>query len=243
MAKPQVDFQLLREIAECASGMRTYDLYFVIRDDTTFEFFKNPHCPPQETPDTTVIHVSRVEDPPRRVRYAQIGDGTTCPTDLMKLKVGPVGAHQGGEFEADAVFWSVSAVEKFLVPYYASVYGDRSPEYVRSVLGILLPHPGPIAPPEHGDVLVEPAFAIAHLPSSEYTRVSGAGVPMKDADGFVMDDDSGPEGKTRKGQHFVPHTVAIGPGGRVDRVPVHHHEAPSPSTNGSRSRYARMAGR
>lgn len=221
-AKTQLNFQILREIAECASGMRTHDLYFRVPSLTgpqAFDVISDPPEPPGELPGYTLIHVEPVPDPGRKVSVALIGDGPHV-VNLMDLKVKANAVHQGGTYEADAVFWSVSAVEKFLVPYYASVYGDQAASYVSSVLGILLPGAG-----NQSDPTDDPAFAIAHLPSSEYT-------------GLMMPDQAGRE--------FVPHAAAL-VAGEARLVPVHrdHHleDALSSLTNGSRSRYAAIAGR
>jgi hypothetical protein len=224
MSKPKIGFQLLREIAECASGMRSHDLYFVVdaADPNRFTVVQDPTAPVKETSDTVVIHVSRSDDPATRVTTAIIGDGADL-INLLDLTVGTDDPHQGGTFPADAVFWSVSAVEKFLVPYYASVYGDQAGTYVASLLAVLLP-PRDVT---DGDALEDTAFAIAHLPSSEYTKL-------------MLED--------QPGQAFVPHAVALKPGGRVHPVvakagsPAAHSTA-NPRTNGSRSRYERMAGR
>lgn len=220
MSKPKIGFQLLREIAECASGMRSHDLYFIVGDDKAdphgFRFVADPKQPVEETDDTTVIHVSRCDDPRPRVTTAIIGDGADL-INLLDLTVGTDDPHQAGTYPADAVFWSVSAVEKFLVPYYASVYGDQAASYVASLLAVLLP-PADGA----GDAaLDDTAYAIAHLPSSEYTKL-------------MMDDPTG--------LAVVPHAFALKSGGRVHPVAA-GHPAPSPRTKGSRSRYERMAGR
>ncbi|HEX9937769.1 MAG TPA: hypothetical protein VGB15_11625 [Longimicrobium sp.] len=222
MSKPPIGFQLLREIAECASGMRSHDLYFVVdaADPNRFDVKVDPPQPVPEKPHTVVIHVSRSDDPDTRVTTAIIGDGADL-INLLDLTVGTDDPHQGGTFPADAVFWSVSAVEKFLVPYYASVYGDQAGTYVASLLAVLLP------PPDVTDALEDTAFAIAHLPSSEYTKLMLEEQP---------------------GQTFVPHAVALRSGGRVHPVVAKAgspaaHSTPRPRTNGSRSRYERMAGR
>lgn len=159
MPKPIVTFETLREIAESASGMRNHDLWFVISGDpvVTYTWFRSKQV---ETDDTVVIHSAAVNDPRPKVNFAEIGTAAGARVDLMCIKVGPVAPHPGGKFAADAVFWSVSAVEKFLVPYYASVYGDQGPAYAQKVMDAML----------HRDTTEteEQTYAIAHLPSSEY---------------------------------------------------------------------------
>lgn len=123
MPKPKVTFQTLRFIAESASGMRDKDLYFVVSGDSAG--YSWPTDPVEPTEDTVVIHCAPVADPISTVNCAQIAAGGTH-VDLLNVGVKAVWPHEDpGTFSADAVFWSVSAVEKFLVPYYASVYGDQ----------------------------------------------------------------------------------------------------------------------
>jgi hypothetical protein len=159
MPKPKVTFETLRLIAESASGMRDHDMWFVVTGDdpVTYTFFPSKQV---ETDDTVVIHSAAVNDAPPTVAFAEIGTNVDTAVNLMCIDVGPVAPHPGGKcLAADAVFWSVSAVEKFLVPYYASVYGDTGGAYAQAVLNAML-HPD--------EVTGEQNFAMAHLPSSEY---------------------------------------------------------------------------
>jgi hypothetical protein len=190
MPKPKVTFQILREIAETASGMRGDDLYFVIRDGDPV--ICPSRTPVQEDDDTVVIHCDpTLKDPPSTVQFASIGVEKGKCVNLMSVKVPVEGFHPGGTFEADAVFWSVSAVEKFLVPYYASVYGDRGPEMAKKVLDVLLPERAEGGEGREED---EAPFAVAHLPSSE----------------FVGEPEADPI--------FVPRLAALHPSGHVRRV-------------------------
>ncbi|WP_331875441.1 hypothetical protein [Longimicrobium sp.] len=196
MPKPKVTFQILREIAETASGMRGDDLYFVIRDGDPV--ICPSRTPVQEDDDTVVIHCDPTpKDPTSTVRFASIGVEEDKCVNLMSVTVPEEGFHPGGTFAADAVFWSVSAVEKFLVPYYASVYGDRGPEMAKAVLGVLLPES---AEGGEGRIEGETPFAVAHLPSSE----------------FVGEPEADPI--------FVSRLAALYPGGHVRRV-RHSHRA------------------
>jgi hypothetical protein len=211
--KPIVTFETLREIAESASGMRNQDLWFVIRggDHPTYTFFTTEQA---ETDDTVVIHSAAVPDPRPTVTFAEIGTGVGKPVDLMRIEVKAIAPHPAGKFKADAVFWSVSAVEKFLVPYYASVYGDKGGEYAQAVMNAML----------HPDELTgERVFAMAHLPSSEYV--------IEEVPHVAALSPSGAQRLTTGGAHPIP-----APGAQP--VP-----APSARTNGSRSRYARSSGR
>lgn len=162
MAKPNITFEILREIAETASGMRNQAGYFVISGDPVgFRF--SDSLPNPLPPDAVVIPCNAVNDPKPSVSFAEIGFKDGNKIDLLDICVGPIGPHPAGCFAADAVFWSVSAVEKFVVPYYASVYGDQGPEYTQRVLDLLLREPE--------SELADPPFAVAHLPSSEYVPV------------------------------------------------------------------------
>jgi hypothetical protein len=204
MPKPNVTFETLREIAETASGLRNNeDLYFIIRGNPARYTWQT--TPPEPSDDTVVIHCNGVDDPASRVDYARIGAHGGEPVNLLQVTVGPVAPHPGGTYAADAVFWSVSAVEKFLVPYYASVYGDQGPWMAEQVLRVL-----DTSKAEGGD-----AFAVAHLPSSEYV----------------------PE--------YAPHLAALNRSGVHTRVAVPRAQGAEPSTrtSGSRKRYARSSGR
>jgi hypothetical protein len=176
-------FQLLRQVAECASGLRNdQNLCFVLKGDGTFttETLQPGQPLPPPTPDAVYIPVTAVNDPPSRIGSATITGkgGAAVPVDLLSVTVPPIGAYPGGTFAADAAFWSVSAVEKFLLPYYASVYGDQAPEIVKDVLSVLM----------DSEVVTDPAvqpFALIHLPSSEYAEVlTNGGIDFpKGADG------------------------------------------------------------
>ncbi|HEX6036628.1 hypothetical protein [Longimicrobium sp.] len=155
MTQLNVPFELLREIAEAASGLRNKELWIVISGEpATFEVvYENP---PSPTDERVVIHCPADPDPEPTLNVAVIGADQTS-VNLLDLKVEPQPPYPG-PYKADAAFWSVSAVEKFLVPYYASVHGDKGPAYAQAVLNVLL------QPSSEPDA----AFAVAHLPSSEY---------------------------------------------------------------------------
>lgn len=83
----------------------------------------------------------------------------------------------------DALFWTESAVQKFLVPYYAakSAADPRVDRVIRTLLDTFngkLPKKPPVddgAPASDGTVEV---FALAHLPKSEYTGETGAAAAL-----------------------------------------------------------------
>lgn len=191
MPKPNITFVTLREIAESASGMRDQDLWFVVTGSPAKYTWSTK--PVHAGDDTEVIYVAAVEDPVSTVNRAEIGVPGHKPVDLLGITIKPIDAHPGGTYAADAVFWSVSAVEKFLVPYYASVYGDQGPHMAKAVMDVLLLG-AKGAEGREGMVEDEAPFAVAHLPSSEYV-----GEPEADPS-------------------FVPRLAALHPGGHVRRV-------------------------
>jgi hypothetical protein len=193
MPKPALTFDILREIAESASGMRDQELWFVVTGSPA-TYTWSPRCV-HAGDDTEVIHVAvaAVPDPVSTVDCAQIGVPGGKPVDLLGITIKPIAPHPGGTYAADAVFWSVSAVEKFLVPYYASVYGDQGPKMAQAVLDVLLRGAESAGDGVRGEENETP-FAVAHLPSSEYV-----GEPEADPT-------------------FVPRLAALHPSGHVRRV-------------------------
>ncbi|HZG41872.1 MAG TPA: hypothetical protein VEY93_02840 [Longimicrobium sp.] len=192
MPKPHVTFETLRLIAESASGMRNRPTWFIIKETPEGAGYSWEHTSVEESEDTVVIYCAPVADFVSAVDHATIGVETET-VNLMKITVEATFPHEeAGTFEADAVFWSVSAVEKFLVPYYASVYGDKGPAMAKAVMDVLLLGRERAA----DDPDTEAPFAVAHLPSSEYVGE--------------------PEGETS----FVPRLATLHRGGHVRRVPV-----------------------
>ncbi|HEU4561350.1 MAG TPA: hypothetical protein VFS20_26085 [Longimicrobium sp.] len=164
---PYPNFETLRQVAECANGMRDQsDMCFVIRGNT-FEMVATPDPIPAPTEDEVYIPVRAVPDSPFYVRQATIsGPGTLVPVNLLDVSIPAIGAYPAlSGVKADAVFFNLSAVEKFLLPYYASVYGDQAPTIVAQVKEILEPVPSGFQP-----------YAVIHLPSSEYALVAADSV-------------------------------------------------------------------
>lgn len=194
MPKPDVTFETLRLIAESASGMRNQPTWFVIKETPEGAGYSFQHTPVKERKDTVVIYCAPVADRASVVDHASIGVKNKT-VNLMNVSVQATFPHEeAGTFEADAVFWSVSAVEKFLVPYYASVYGDQGPEMAKAVMDVLLL--GVESADGVGRMETEAPFALAHLPSSEFV-----GEPEADL-------------------RFVPRLAALHTSGHVRRVPV-----------------------
>lgn len=176
MPKPTLHFEILRRIAETASGRRYEDLYFVLTEgkepgSVRMTVETGAGAPRHDPDEALVIHCAPWPKPGvAQVSAAKIESGNTH-IDLLSVNVP---AHDGyppvNGVAADAVFWSASAVEKFLVPYYASVYGDAAPEVVNKLVSIFVP-PGSPERGGNGDVHAgeqDPYFAVIHLPSSEY---------------------------------------------------------------------------
>jgi hypothetical protein len=173
---PTLDSIQLRLIAEAASGTRGRPVVFAVSPrgeirELTGE--RTQDVPPESftiacfTPDTTP------DQPP-----------------LVEASLQAAGAHRinlldlpGGLGGADSVFWSQSAVEKFLVPYYASVHGARAGRAVAELLDAFAgdrrgaPYAAeldaePLAKGDGGEVQV---YALAHIPKSEYVLLGPGG--------------------------------------------------------------------
>jgi hypothetical protein len=155
-------YQDLRRMTECAASYRGAKVWIVI-DDKGWTVEKTEPTPAASL-GKAVIPCQSPGTPRPKVGYAYLGPDKDQAVDLLDLydKDGePVG-------EADAVFWSAAAVEKFVVPYYASVYGDQAPKEIEKVIKIL----GTVRDPRNGlePFALEP-FALAHMPKSEYVQV------------------------------------------------------------------------
>lgn len=158
MPKP-MDYQTLRAVAEWASGVRGRDLWFVVKNGR--EIHVSDRKPGDLTDDDQVIFVKSQGRNPGlpRVKWAHISsnpDGSH-PVDLMNLP--------NGKGAADAVFWTASAVEKFMVPYYASVAGNHAADEIRKLLTAFDDNPDT---PRTDDA----AIAMVHIPKSEYAEAT-----------------------------------------------------------------------
>jgi hypothetical protein len=180
MAKPTLHFEELRKIAETASGNRYTSTWFRFTENDGVLHLQVSDAPLTEDQDSTVISYSGWTEPVfPAVTTALIGSGQT----IIDLNLVPVPANPlvtdsqfTGTAAADAVFWSASAVEKFLVPYYASVFGDQAPSIVTRLVGIFVPPGSPELSPGTGVTQDDdPFYAVVHLPSSEYLGMSITG--------------------------------------------------------------------
>lgn len=149
-------YRELRSLAEYASSIRGEDAYF-IRGDEGWKVLKSTDPVPAGA---QPIHVYNPATAPRpRVVKAVIGADNGEEYDLMRVP----DPRTNTPVEADAAFWSESAVEKFMVPYYASVYGDQAGVEVSKLLQVF--NPGKKLA-KGGQVVV-----LAHIPRSEYVTV------------------------------------------------------------------------
>ena len=169
-----LNYQELRMMVEAAASYRDQEVYLVVDDKGWSVETKRPDAPEGKA----VIPCKSPGRPTARpsVGYARIGIDPTDPDKAANLL--QLGDPSG---PADAVFWTPAAVEKFLVPYYASVYGDRAPKKLTGLIDIL----GAVRDPSDD---VGEAFAVAHMPKSEYVQVdgSGLGVLVRKPDGEVQ---------------------------------------------------------
>jgi hypothetical protein len=177
------NFEILRRVAETASGFRYKTTYVTVKsipDPTATDgggySIAVSHEQPTQADDVLVFEISPVTYPePPQVSGCSISCGQTT-INLLEVEIAPdpEEGFAGGTCRADAVFWSLSAVEKFATPYYASVYGDAGGQVVQTLVSSLKPAAASVT-----DELVpdepSPVFALAHLPSSEYIMESEAG--------------------------------------------------------------------
>jgi hypothetical protein len=161
-----MSYQDLRRMTESAASYRGATVYIVI-DDKNWDIVTEK---PQDVPGRVVIPCNNdLGREPRTlppVDEAIIRAKDTKPVDLLHLK-----DRHGNELgAADAVFWTAAAVEKFVVPYYASVYGDEAPGKLTRIISVL----GSVREPAalEAELGGEP-FALAHMPKSEYVQVEG----------------------------------------------------------------------
>jgi hypothetical protein len=194
--KAVIHFEILRRIAETASGMRYDNLWFEVTGGRGGKVIVH-RAPPEKLPRGSVVIECNAWKRPGvpEVDHAQIGSGDRR-MDLLNVPVPVEDRPQGWDgpltHRADAVFWSAAAVEKFLVPYYASTYGDLAAKAVEQLLNVFVP---PHSPEDRGNAMItapdgsgsrlptnlgtpdvgitsvpaaDQPFAVVHLPSSEY---------------------------------------------------------------------------
>jgi hypothetical protein len=168
--QPVLDSRQLRRIAEAVSGYRgSFRFWLVLTQDAggtlAWEVMRDD---PGDVPHAVVIPCQTLKDavrPPLAAATLQAAGAE--PIDLLNLNL----EDDGGNVvhTADAVFWGDSSVEKFVVPYYASVYGDQAGEAVTELLNSYNGMKAESAGMEEGEG--EPSqttvYGLVHIPRSE----------------------------------------------------------------------------
>jgi len=177
MANPQpvLNSRQLRKIAEAVSGYRSDHPFWLVLtqgEDGGLEYTVLPQDPGPR-PEAVVIpcRTPKEADRPRVVDATIRAEGAP-DVNLLNLKL----EDDEGDVvrTADAVFWGESSVEKFVVPYYASVYGSEAGDAVTELLdtynGVAAEDTG-----AGGAESMEPsttaAYALVHIPRSEYIEL------------------------------------------------------------------------
>jgi hypothetical protein len=204
---PHLDSIQLRLIAEAASGTRGTAVHFVTGPDGNIREVSHDRrgdgartdggiAPP---PLEAVVIPAYTEDkvplkPPLNVATIH-AEGVDEPVDLLDLP--------GGLGAADAVFWSESAVEKFLLPYYASVYGNQAAKAVSDILLAFHGDRGLGGPSARAGADDELTYAMAHIPKSEYVMLSDGGSVDVGADLAVLYKDGSGKVRAERLRDFV----------------------------------------
>lgn len=173
--KPVLNSVLLRQIAEYASGERGDRFWIVVTQNPEGGYqFRQVNTDPGHPDDGVVIPCGTLDDTRPPLEHAVLKAKHACEVDLLNMvdeKGHPLGP-------ADSVFWSSSAAEKFLVPYYASVYGGCAGEAVAILLNIFEGAPYPTAESVQAlgedlqpEVTKVQAYGLVHLPRSEYIEL------------------------------------------------------------------------
>lgn len=150
---------VLRQIAESASGVREPRWFVVTYDSTSGKYLIDPrdHDPGSVAGAVVIPTRSELRAKRPRIDLAVLAAEGVDPVNLLKLQ-----DREGKLVSADSVFWTESAVEKFMLPYYASVYGSDAGEKITE---LLKKFNGEAPLPVDGD---SPVYALVHIPKSEY---------------------------------------------------------------------------
>jgi hypothetical protein len=158
--RPKLNSLQLRRIAEWASGDRDEAFEFVVDPDGKVSKKKPGEVAPPDSVTIPVWTPLRDPDRPELIEASVQAKGAAKPVDLLNLKTKdgtPLG-------RADSVFWTESAVEKFVIPYYASVYGWEAGAKISALLEAF-------EPSKSGNDATQ-VFAMAHIPKSEYLMLN-----------------------------------------------------------------------
>jgi hypothetical protein len=171
--QPVLDSKQLRKIAEAVSGYRgtpQYWLVLTLNADGTLahEVYDKD---PGPRPDAVVLPCQTPREADRPPVVSATIRATGGPeVDLLDLHL----EDEEGDrvYRADAVFWGEASVEKFVVPYYASVYGAEAGEAVTELLDA---YNGVAAHGAEAQADGEPntveAYGLVHIPRSEYIEL------------------------------------------------------------------------
>lgn len=147
----------VRRITETTSGVRGVPVWFTLHKGDISASEKPPVDP---APADTVI-LGGTET--RRARPAQKGysiESLNTPfLDWASLD------------EYDAVFWTDGAVERFMLPYYASVMGYQAVPFLSKLMKIWAPGLAAEGTVETVETDTTKVYAMAHYPRSEYVQM------------------------------------------------------------------------
>jgi hypothetical protein len=174
---PALSSRQLRKIAEGVSGYRGSPRFWLILtqgEDGALAVEVSPEDPGPRL-DAVVIpcHTPRDADRPPVVA-ASIQAAGAEPVDLLHLHLEDDEGHL--MHTADAVFWGESSVAKFVVPYYASVYGDEAGEAVTELLNTYNGVKAESARAEgtEAEPNLTQVYGLVHIPRSEYIELDGS---------------------------------------------------------------------
>jgi hypothetical protein len=167
---PVLRYRDLRGLAEYASGVRCSEpVWLAACGDGVIQHVADPASPDGLPPNVWLVRTEVGDGRGNRdsTQFARIGrePGEWGSVDLLEIPF-------RGELKAgDSVFWTQSAVEKFMVPYYASVYAGEAATMIGAILGLLGSKQSISGEIEGTQYEV---FAVIHLPQSEYVGVNEA---------------------------------------------------------------------
>ncbi|HEU0299012.1 MAG TPA: hypothetical protein VFR37_06140 [Longimicrobium sp.] len=173
--QPVLTSQQLRRIAEGVSGYRGSPRFWLVLtqgEDGSLAYRAEPEDP-GSLPNAVVIPCQTplaAERPP--VVSATIQAAGAEPVDLLHLHLEDDEGHV--IHTADAVFWGESSVEKFVVPYYASVYGNDAGEAVTDLLNTYNgtgAAEGAELEGTEGEPNPTEVYGLVHIPRSEYIEL------------------------------------------------------------------------
>ncbi len=178
--QPVLSSRQLRKIAEAVAGYReSPQFWLVLTEDADGGLtYAVKGEDPGFCPDAVVIpcHTPKVAERPPVVA-AVIRAAGAEPVDLLHLRLED--DEGNAAHTADAVFWGSSSVEKFVVPYYASVYGNEAGEAVTELLDAYNGVAAESARAEgtDGGPNLTEVYGLVHIPRSEYIELEDGAEP------------------------------------------------------------------